>query len=52
VGSTLELRHIDFVAIVAGVLFLGVGRLDSRQPEQQQGYENSEGFAHWSHHVS
>jgi hypothetical protein len=33
VGGALEVGQIDFVAIVTGILFLGVGRLDRRQPE-------------------
>ncbi len=43
VRSAFEVSYVDFVAIVARVLDLGVGCL---QPEQQAGDENGERLAH------
>jgi len=45
--SAFEMSQIDFVAIVTGILFLSVGRL---QPEQQAGDQDGEGLAHDSNH--
>lgn len=43
VGADLEVSQIKIMAIGTGVLFLGIGRLQS---EQQQGDENGEGLVH------
>ena len=45
VRGALKERHIDFMAIVAGVFFLGVDRL---KHEQQAGHQKGGQFAHWS----
>ena len=43
VRGALELSHVNFVAIVTGMFFLGVGRL---QREQQAGHEDRGELTH------
>ena len=47
VRSAFEMSQIDFVAIVTGIFFLSVSRLQS---EQQESDQDGEGLAHDDYH--